>query len=124
MPIWLRFRVDLLREPAFPLANALPLWGVQRATLFPKSGRILHFEVGLWLGPAFQKWYDVQNFDTPNDHGVYNGMNILGFDVWALLNAIRDGKADSVNDYFATLPTAVSFRVWNASIPDLLRAES
>lgn len=88
----------------------------------PKERAHLHFEVGLWLGPAFQKWYDVQNFDTPNDHGVYNGMNILGFDVWALLNAIRDGEADSVNDYFGTLPTAVSVRVWNASIPDLLRA--
>jgi len=87
----------------------------------PKERAHLHFEIGLWLGPAFQKWYDVQDFDTPNDHGVYNGMNIIGFDVWAILNAIHDGKADSVNDYFATLSTAVSVRVWNASIPDLLR---
>lgn len=87
----------------------------------PKPRAHLHFEIGLWLGPAFQKWYDVQNFDTPNDHGVYNGMNIVGFDVWAVLNEIRDGRADSVIDYFQSLPTAISVRIWNASIPDLLR---
>jgi len=87
----------------------------------PKSRAHLHFEIGLWLGPAFQKWYDVQNFDTGNDHGVYNGMNIVGFDVWAVLNEIRDGRSDSVIDYFQSLPTAISVRIWNASIPDLLR---
>ena len=98
--------------------------GRSASYVIPKERAHLHFEVGLWLGPAFQKWYDVQNFDTPNDHGAYNGMNIVGFDVWSLLNAIRDGKVDSVNDYFATLPTAVSVRVWNGSIPDILRTSS
>ncbi len=88
----------------------------------PKARAHLHFEVGMWLGPAFQRWYDGQNFDTPNDHGLYNGMNIVGFDVWSLLQEIRDGRADSVIDYFHSLPAALTVRVWDPSIPDLLRA--
>ncbi len=87
----------------------------------PRERAHLHFEVGLWLGPRFQRWYDIQRFKTPNDHGVYNGMNIVGLDVWELLKALRSGEVRTVMEYVATLPVAVSATVWDNGIPDLLQ---
>jgi len=81
----------------------------------------LHFEVGQWLGDEFQLWYDRQRFDDANDHGSYNGMNIIGIDVWALLQNLRDGEHANVSDYLAAVPAAVSVTVLDSQIPDLLQ---
>lgn len=87
----------------------------------PRERAHLHFEVGLWLGPRFQKWYDSRGFDTANDHQSYNGMNIVGTNVWALLQSLRSGETRNVVEYFATERTAVLVTVWESGIPDLLQ---
>jgi len=40
----------------------------------------LHFEINLMLGQDFQQWFDSLNFTETNKHGIYNGMNLVGFD--------------------------------------------
>lgn len=87
----------------------------------PRKRAHLHFEIGMWLGPQFQNWYDQQGFDTPNDHEAYNGMNIVGTNVWALLQSLRSGEARNVVEYFAMQQTAVLVTVWDDGIPDILR---
>lgn len=87
----------------------------------PRSRAHLHFEVGQYLGDEFQRWYDRQRFDDPNDHGSYNGMNIIGIDVWTLLQALQKGEYSNVRDYLAGVPAAVSVTVWDSQIPDLLQ---
>ena len=102
---------SICREPAFPLANALPLWGV-RGYAISKKGR-LALRGRIVAGAGVSEMVRCPEFRYAQRPRVYNGMNIL-VSMCGRLNAIRDGKADSVNDYFATLPTAVSVRVWNA----------
>ena len=87
----------------------------------PRERAHLHFEIGLWLGPRFQKWYDTRRFDTRNDHRSYNGMNIVGTNVWALLQSLRSGETRSVAEYFAAERTAVLVTIWDDGIPDLLQ---
>lgn len=87
----------------------------------PRERAHLHFEIGLWLGPRFQPWYDAQRFKTPNDHGLYNGMNILGFDVWEILNGLKAGKYRNVREYFDAMPVALWVTYWDEGIPDLLQ---
>lgn len=86
----------------------------------PRSRAHLHFEVGFWLGPRFQEWYDKQPYDSKNDHGAYNGMNIVGLDVWELCGSLRRGEAADVWEYIMSEQIAVEAYVKDTGIPDLL----
>lgn len=87
----------------------------------PRSRAHLHFELGFWLGPDFQMWYDKQPFDSKNQHGSFNGMNIIGLDVWALAGALRRGEAADVWEYLMSEQIAVEAFVRDTAIPDLLK---
>lgn len=43
----------------------------------------LHAELNLFWSSRFESWHD-QNFNTPNHHSVYNGMNLIGLDLAAV----------------------------------------
>ncbi|MDQ8205435.1 M23 family metallopeptidase [Pelagicoccus sp. SDUM812003] len=86
----------------------------------PRSRAHLHFEVGFWLGPNFQAWYDKQPFGSENEHGAYNGMNIVGLDGWELCGALRRGQAEDVWQFIMSEQIAVEAYVRDTAIPDLL----
>lgn len=86
----------------------------------PRSRAHLHFELGFWLGPDFQKWYDQQPYDSVNHHGAYNGMNIVGLDVWELSGALRRGEAAGVWEFVMSEQIVVEAFVRETSIPDIL----
>ena len=102
--------------------EAIGVMGRSASYTIPKERAHLHFEIGMWMGSGFQKWYDRQRFDTPNDHGDFNGMNIVGANVWAWLQKLKGGQAASVMECFAAEPVALRATVWEKSIPDALRA--
>lgn len=43
----------------------------------------LHVELNVMLSREFEAWHSL-GFRTPNHHGIYNGMNLLGLDLQAL----------------------------------------
>ena len=45
-----------------------------------------HVEMNLFLSSRFQQWHDA-NFKSPNHHGLYNGLNLIGLDLSGLLKA-------------------------------------
>ena len=87
----------------------------------PKDRAHLHFELGFWLGPDFQRWYDSQPFDTPNDHGAYNGMNIVGMDAWGLFQALKKRQVQDAWEFVLSEPAAVVAKVKDDRIPELLK---
>ena len=105
------------------VAGGQPIATMGRSASYtiPRSRAHLHFEIGLWLGGEFQRWYDEQRFDDLNDHGEFNGMNIIGMDVWAILQALKRGEVANVVEYLAAEPAAVSVNHWDPQIPDLLQ---
>ncbi len=42
-----------------------------------------HVELNLLLSDRFLQWHDSQ-FNTPNHHGLYNGLNLIGLDIAGL----------------------------------------
>ncbi len=46
----------------------------------------LHLELCLILQSKFREWHN-KSFDTPNYHGNYNGLNLIGIDVAGLYHA-------------------------------------
>ena len=58
----------------------------------------LHVELNLLLNSRFDVWH-AANFSTPNHHGIYNGMNLLGLNLQELYAAHRKNPALSVADF-------------------------
>lgn len=87
----------------------------------PKTRAHLHFEIGFRLTDSFQFWYDRQKFGSPNQHGNWNGMNLMGIDPLAYYRAIRSGRVRNMVEYLVSVPAVARIRVHSAQIPDFVR---
>jgi hypothetical protein len=88
--------------------------------MIPVDRAHLHFEIGLMVTRDFQSWYEQRKFGSRNDHGAWNGMNLMGIDPLDFLNAWRAHRVDTFQDYFARMPTAVRFRIATHRVPDFI----
>ena len=93
----------------------------ERAGNIPKERAHLHFEMGLRLSNNFSAWYDGKDFDTPNYHGNFNGMNLTGFDPLDFFTRYRKGQVDTVQAYLRSLPAAYRLRVATSRTPYFIR---
>jgi hypothetical protein len=65
----------------------------------------LHLEVGLFLNTRFADWYADRIPGARNDHGMFNGQNLSGFDPAALLReAHRAGDGFDLLHFLQTQP--------------------
>ncbi|HEY0946059.1 MAG TPA: M23 family metallopeptidase [Opitutaceae bacterium] len=84
----------------------------------PKDRAHLHFEIGVRVTDAFQAWYDGRKFGSPNEHGVWNGMNLMGLDPLDFYRKLQERRVDDVAGYFAQMETAVRLRIATRRVPD------
>lgn len=87
----------------------------------PQDRAHLHLEVGLRLSDNFATWYTRQKFETPNQHGNYNGLNLVGMDPLAFFQDHRRGLPTDLRAYFRELPVGAVLRVRTARTPDFVR---
>lgn len=87
----------------------------------PRDRAHLHFEIGLCISNDFQSWYSWRKFGSPNQHNVWNGMNLLGFDAWDCISQWREGRIRHFADYIRQLPTAVRIRISTTRTPDFVQ---
>jgi len=81
----------------------------------------LHFEIGLMLTQDFPSWYAWKKFGSPNQQGLWNGMNLMGIDPRDFLEKWRTRRVDSFDQYFARRDSAVRLRVVTTRVPDFIR---
>lgn len=86
----------------------------------PRERAHLHFEIGLRMTERFQTWYDGRKFGSRNEHGLYNGMNLMGLDPLDFYARKRAGDLRSLDDVFRATPAAVVLRIANADEPDFV----
>ena len=86
--------------------------------VIPKERAHLHLELGLMVTREFQTWYATRKFGSRNDHGPWNGMNLMGIDPLDVFNAFRSKRVDTFDEYFASMGTAVRLRIATRRIPD------
>lgn len=86
----------------------------------PKDRAHLHFEIGLRVTNAFQAWYDWKKFGSSNEHGVWNGMNLMGVDPLDFYRKFQERRVDGFGDYFAQMDTAVRLRIATLRTPDFV----
>lgn len=57
----------------------------------------VHVELNLFLSSRFEAWHDAC-FTSPNHHGVYNGLNLIGLDLAALFQAQQKSRSTGAAD--------------------------
>ncbi len=87
----------------------------------PRERAHVHFEMGVRLTDDFQSWYDWKKFGSKNDHGVWNGMNLAGFDPLAFYDAFRAHRVNTFGEHLRNLPPAVKVRVATSRTPDFVQ---
>ncbi|MFI5356559.1 MAG: M23 family metallopeptidase [Opitutales bacterium] len=87
----------------------------------PKDRAHLHFEMGVMLSQNFQAWYDGKRFGSRNEHGLYNGYNLMGFDPLAFLRDYRDHRLDNFQQFFDHMAPAATVRIATTQVPDFVR---
>ncbi len=87
----------------------------------PKERAHLHFEMGLRVTDDFQRWYGRQKYGSPNEHGLWNGYNLMGFDPLDFLDRFRAHSVNNFAGYFAQMKPALRVRVAARQNPDFIR---
>ena len=87
----------------------------------PKDRAHLHFEIGVRLTDDFASWYAWKKFGSPNVHGPWNGMNLMGINPKEFLDQWRRQRVDNFDQFFAGLDSAVRLRVITTRVPDFIR---
>jgi murein DD-endopeptidase MepM/ murein hydrolase activator NlpD len=87
----------------------------------PRERAHLHFEIGLMVTRDFQTWYATKKFGSPNEHGLYNGMNLMGFDPLDFLRQFRARTVNNFQEYLAQMEPAVRVRLATRRTPDLVQ---
>ena len=62
----------------------------------------LHLEINMIINTGFKKWHD-RNFDSPNYHGLYNGINLIGIDVAGLYKAHKADPNITIPQFVARM---------------------
>lgn len=88
--------------------------------MIPVARSHLHFEIGVAVTRDFQAWYERRRFGSRNDHGMWNGMNLLGVDPMAFYGEWKAGRLASVHDFFARLEPVVRLRIATYRTPDFV----
>jgi murein DD-endopeptidase MepM/ murein hydrolase activator NlpD len=88
--------------------------------MIPTDRSHLHFEIGVAVTRNFQAWYDRRRFGSKNEHGMWNGMNLMGIDPLQFFNEWRAGRIASVQDFFNRMEPAVRVRIATFRTPDFV----
>lgn len=88
--------------------------------MIPKERSHLHFEIGVAVTSDFEAWYVRRRLGGRNEHGMWNGLNLLGVDPLAFFNEWRAGKIEQPADFFRRVPVAVRVRVATLRTPDFV----
>jgi murein DD-endopeptidase MepM/ murein hydrolase activator NlpD len=90
------------------------------ATPIPLVRAHVHFEMGVMVTRDFQSWYERRKFGSHNDHGLWNGMNLMGIDPLDFFSQWRSRRINTVQDYFSKMETAVKVRIATRRTPDFV----
>jgi peptidoglycan LD-endopeptidase LytH len=88
--------------------------------MIPLDRAHTHFEIGLMVTRDFETWYERKKFGSRNDHGAWNGMNLMGVDPLEFFNEWRAHKVNTFQDFFARMEPVVRVRIATHRVPDLI----
>jgi murein DD-endopeptidase MepM/ murein hydrolase activator NlpD len=103
------------------LGQEIAIMGHSSSTGIPRERAHLHFEIGVMVTREFQNWYDSKRFGSPNERGLWNGFNLMGFDPLDFYNKWRARQVDNVQEYFGQMKAQVTARIVTHRVPDFIQ---
>jgi murein DD-endopeptidase MepM/ murein hydrolase activator NlpD len=61
----------------------------------------VHVELNLFLNDHFEAWHETFFRSEPNRHGIYNGLNLAGFDFARLILALRQDSTMTIPKFLS-----------------------
>jgi murein DD-endopeptidase MepM/ murein hydrolase activator NlpD len=101
--------------------TVIGIMGRSATYTIPTSRAHVHFEIGFRLTSDFQAWYDRQKFGSKNQHGSWNGMNLVSIDPLEFYKAIRSGEVNNLYEHLHRLPAAARIRVYSDQVPSFVQ---
>ena len=78
----------------------------------------VHFELNLFYNDHFDSWFRRRNPNEHDDHGIWNGENLVGFDPRLVLLAERDlGPRFSLLQFLQTRPVLCRIQIRKPDFP-------
>ena len=99
----------------------IAIMGHSSGSRIPLDRAHLHFEIGVMVTRDFQSWYEARKFGSPNERGLWNGFNLMGFDPLDLYDKWRAHQVDNLQDYFAQMKAQVILRIATHKVPDFIQ---
>ncbi len=99
----------------------IAIMGRSASYTIPKQRAHLHFEICFLLTDKFQNWYNWKKFESKNDHGIYNGMNLVGIDPAAFFEETQWNHASTIRQVLEAEKTAFTIMVSTSQVPDFIR---
>lgn len=116
-------RIESRLRPGEPVRRGEVIGTMGRSAggyAIPQDRAHLHFEIGLVATQNFAPWYAWKKFGSPNKHGAYNGMNLLGLDPLDFLREWRRRRVDNFQEYLDRQRAVVTVRVATRGTPDFV----
>lgn len=79
----------------------------------------VHVELNLLLDSKFEAWH-AKNFSTPNHHGLYNGLNLIGLDLQSLYLAAMRNPGSTLPEFIRSQEPSFRVRVPGTARMELL----
>ena len=116
-------RVDASVRAGTPVkaGQEIGVMGHSSSGSIPRERAHLHFEIGLRVTDSFDGWYHGRKFGNANEHGNWNGMNLMGIDPLDFLRQWRSGRADDFQQYLDRLHPVLKVRVATYRVPDFIQ---
>jgi len=106
---------------AVKAGQEIGIMGHSSSGSIPRERAHLHFEIGLRVTDNFESWYSGRKFGNRNEHGIWNGMNLMGIDPLDFLRQWRSGRVEDFRQYFDRLHPVVKVRVVTNRVPDFIQ---
>jgi|APTNR8051073442_1049403.scaffolds.fasta_scaffold01425_6 murein DD-endopeptidase MepM/ murein hydrolase activator NlpD len=79
-----------------------------------------HVELNLFLSSRFEQWHNGQ-FNTPNHHGMYNGLNLIGLDIAGLFQKHAANPRTTAAEFVTMTPAYYRVLVPGAADMELIK---
>ena len=79
----------------------------------------VHLEITMLVNQHYEEWHKGSGGGT-NNHGLFNGMNLTGFDAARLFLAQKANPELRISDYIATIPVCFKVTVPAKGTPDIV----
>ena len=80
----------------------------------------LHLELNMMISPRFAQWYR-QHFTSPNRHGPYNGLNLVGLDIAGLYLSHQRNPSITIPQFMSGMQVYWKVLIANKGTPELLK---